>query len=92
MNKESLQKIMKAYNQLEKNVRINTVVDDAYEALPKELQSSIITPIGKIQAINRYVITNYNNIMNDINSSNEPDVLDVVQEIIKPKRTRIKKS
>lgn len=62
ISKTDLKFIMNVYKQIEKNTFINSKVNEAYDKLPEHLRSTIITPNGKIMAINRFVIMNFQDI------------------------------
>lgn len=70
---QNIRKILNTYDILDKMTISADVLDDAYKALPQELQSTVTTPQGKMMAIRRFVILNYLEITTIINNS-KPEV------------------
>ena len=70
MTKDNLLKIKSVYDQLLQGISNPILINEAYALLPVSIEG---TPMrGKIQAINRYVMFNYNSIMDELSRKVEP--------------------
>jgi hypothetical protein len=76
--KTELLTIMKAYMSLEKNMINSDLMDKAYDLL--KIKSTINTPGSKVLAINRFVICNYQEILDMLS---KPDDVPIPTQIIK---------
>ncbi len=70
IKKNDLRYILNVYDQLKNDMKISNRVDKAYNKLPENLKSNMITPQGKILAINRFVLFNYNKILEKLGNDN----------------------
>ena len=70
IKKNDLRYILNVYDQLKNDMRISNRVEKAYNKLPENLKSNMITPQGKILAINRFVLFNYNKILEKLGNDN----------------------
>jgi|ADurb_Cas_01_Slu_FD_contig_31_3597354_length_977_multi_3_in_0_out_0_3 mRNA-degrading endonuclease HigB of HigAB toxin-antitoxin module len=70
IKKNDLRYILNVYDQLKNDMKISNRVEKAYNKLPENLKSNMITPQGKILAINRFVLFNYNKILEKLGNDN----------------------
>ena len=70
IKKNDLRYILNVYDQLKNDMKISHRVEKAYNKLPENLKSNMITPQGKILAINRFVLFNYNKILEKLGNDN----------------------
>lgn len=84
LTKQQLQRIINVYDTLNRNMVINNDVNEVYDWLPNKAEVS--NPISRVREINRFVILNYNDIMNEINAP-DLEVLEVPEVITKTKQT-----
>lgn len=74
MTKDNLLKIKTVYDQMLNGISNPVLINEAYTLLPVSIEG---TPMrGKMQAINRYVMFNYNSIMAELSRKEEPEVIE----------------